>query len=33
MIMKDDAGKPIARFGYTAYTRDGSAVARAGSPD
>ncbi len=23
MIMKDDAGKPIARFGYTAYTRDG----------
>jgi carboxypeptidase C (cathepsin A) len=25
MIMKDDAGKPIARFGYTAYTRDGVA--------
>lgn len=24
MIMKDDAGKAIARFGYTAYTRDGS---------
>jgi carboxypeptidase C (cathepsin A) len=23
LIMKDDAGKPIARFGYTAYTRDG----------
>ena len=22
LIMKDDAGKPIARFGYTAYTRD-----------
>jgi carboxypeptidase C (cathepsin A) len=29
LIMKDDAGKPIARFGYTAYTRDGVAdVAR-----
>ena len=25
MIMKNDAGKPIARFGYTAYTRDGVA--------
>jgi carboxypeptidase C (cathepsin A) len=25
LIMKDDAGKPIARFGYTAYTRDGVA--------
>ena len=25
MIMKDDADKPIARFGYTAYTRDGVA--------
>jgi carboxypeptidase C (cathepsin A) len=25
LIMKDDAGKPIARFGYTAYTRDGIA--------
>jgi carboxypeptidase C (cathepsin A) len=25
MIMRDDAGKPIARFGYTAYTRDGVA--------
>jgi len=25
MIMKDDAGKPVARFGYTAYTRDGVA--------
>jgi carboxypeptidase C (cathepsin A) len=23
LIMKDDAGKPIARFGYTAYTRNG----------
>ena len=23
LIMKDDGGKPIARFGYTAYTRDG----------
>jgi carboxypeptidase C (cathepsin A) len=23
LIMKDDAGKPVARFGYTAYTRDG----------
>ena len=23
LIMKDDAAKPIARFGYTAYTRDG----------
>ena len=23
LIMKDDEGKPIARFGYTAYTRDG----------
>ncbi|NJD32396.1 MAG: carboxypeptidase [Gammaproteobacteria bacterium] len=23
LIMKDDKGKPIARFGYTAYTRDG----------
>ena len=23
LIMKDDDGKPIARFGYTAYTRDG----------
>jgi hypothetical protein len=23
LIMKDDANKPIARFGYTAYTRDG----------
>jgi len=23
LIMKDEAGKPIARFGYTAYTRDG----------
>jgi carboxypeptidase C (cathepsin A) len=22
LIMKDDKGKPIARFGYTAYTRD-----------
>jgi carboxypeptidase C (cathepsin A) len=22
LIMKDDAGKPIARFGYTAYTRN-----------
>ena len=22
LIMKDDAGKPVARFGYTAYTRD-----------
>ena len=29
LIMKDDAGKPVARFGYTAYTRDGVAdVAR-----
>jgi len=25
MIMKDDAGKAVARFGYTAYTRDGVA--------
>jgi len=25
LIMKDDAGKPVARFGYTAYTRDGAA--------
>jgi carboxypeptidase C (cathepsin A) len=25
LIMKDDADKPIARFGYTAYTRDGVA--------
>lgn len=25
LIMKDEAGKPIARFGYTAYTRDGVA--------
>ena len=25
LIMKDDAGKPVARFGYTAYTRDGVA--------
>jgi carboxypeptidase C (cathepsin A) len=25
LIMKDDEGKPIARFGYTAYTRDGVA--------
>ena len=24
LIMKDDAGKPVARFGYTAYTRDDS---------
>ena len=24
LIMKDDKDKPIARFGYTAYTRDGS---------
>ncbi len=24
LIMRDDAGKPVARFGYTAYTRDGS---------
>ena len=23
LIMKNDEGKPIARFGYTAYTRDG----------
>ena len=23
LILKDDAGKPIARFGYTAYTRNG----------
>jgi len=23
LIMKDDKGQPIARFGYTAYTRDG----------
>ena len=23
LIMKDDDGKPVARFGYTAYTRDG----------
>ena len=23
LIMKDEVGKPIARFGYTAYTRDG----------
>jgi len=23
LIMKDDEGKPVARFGYTAYTRDG----------
>jgi carboxypeptidase C (cathepsin A) len=23
LIMKDDKDKPIARFGYTAYTRDG----------
>jgi len=23
LIMKDDSGKPTARFGYTAYTRDG----------
>ena len=23
LIMQDDAGKPIARFGYTAYTADG----------
>ena len=28
LIMKDDAGKPIARFGYTAYTRDGVADIR-----
>jgi carboxypeptidase C (cathepsin A) len=25
LIMKNDDGKPIARFGYTAYTRDGVA--------
>jgi len=25
LIMKDDAGRPVARFGYTAYTRDGVA--------
>ncbi|MGB5102730.1 MAG: hypothetical protein WBO04_05340 [Steroidobacteraceae bacterium] len=25
LIMKNDEGKPIARFGYTAYTRDGVA--------
>jgi len=25
LIMKDDAGKAVARFGYTAYTRDGLA--------
>jgi carboxypeptidase C (cathepsin A) len=25
LIMKDDAGKPVARFGYTSYTRDGVA--------
>jgi carboxypeptidase C (cathepsin A) len=24
LIMKDDAGKAVARFGYTAYTRDGA---------
>jgi carboxypeptidase C (cathepsin A) len=23
LIMKDDKGEPVARFGYTAYTRDG----------
>jgi carboxypeptidase C (cathepsin A) len=23
LIMKDEAGKPVARFGYTAYVRDG----------
>ena len=23
LILKNDEGKPIARFGYTAYTRDG----------
>lgn len=25
LIMKNDEGKPVARFGYTAYTRDGVA--------
>src|SRR3990172_12097025 len=25
MILKNDEGKPVARFGYTAYTRDGVA--------